>query len=200
MKGTFLVLIFAIAISKVDAQNHTYVAVKSKKNFNAKTEKILNEAIILVDSVINSSFFKEGILNAKFLFNENLSNSDILNLILNGEEFLSRKKDYTLDLFLETYPDQKGDNIGTTYGAKRIVTSQAYILKHGARCYAAHIIHEYCHTIGSNNAAFKHRHRVRTKMQRREKCQSVPYVIGDLARKTLGLATCNCECENYPQH
>lgn len=120
-------------------------------------------------------------------------------MFLSGKEIHFGGANDTMDLILETYPDQDGDNIGTTYGSKRIISSEAYILRNGARCYAAHIIHEYCHTIGKNKIGFGHHHRVLSKKQRRKKCQSVPYIIGDLARKILGIRTCKCECENYPQ-
>jgi hypothetical protein len=180
-------------------QNHTYVHVVSKKNFSQKADSILSIAIPLVDSVINSIEFREGILNAKFINNQNLSNTEILALFLSGKEVHFNVPNDTMDLVLETYPDQNGDNIGTTYGSKRIVSSEAYILRNGARCYASHIIHEYCHTIGKGTIGFGHRHRVLSKRQRREKCQSVPYIIGDLARKILGVRTCRCECENFPQ-
>lgn len=180
-------------------QPHTYVHLVSKKNFSPKADSILNIALPLIDSVINTLAFGEGILNAKFINTQNQLNTDILTLFLSGKEIHFNHANDTIDLVLETYPDQNGDNIGTTYGSKRIVSSEAYILRNGARCYAAHIIHEYCHTIGNGSIGFGHRHRVLSKKQRREKCQSVPYIIGDLARKILGIQTCKCECENYPQ-
>lgn len=195
----FSIFIFAFSTFSY-GQNHTYINLISKKNFSPKADSILKVALPLIDSVINTNTFREGILNGKFLNNQNLSNSEILTLFLSGKEIFTNNANDTLDLILETYPDQKGDNIGTTYNSKRIVSSEAYILRNGARCYAAHIIHEYCHTIGRANIGFSHRHTVMTKKQRREKCQSVPYIIGDLARKILNVQTCKCECENYPQN
>lgn len=197
-KIAFTILCF-VFVSICWGQQRTYVRVVSKLNFSRQADSLLNLALPLIDSVVNSMAFREGILNAKFVNNENLSNVEILSLILTGKEVHFHRSNDTMDLFLETYPDQSGDNIGTTYDSKRIVSSEAYIIRNGERCYAAHIIHEYCHTIGNGRYGFSHRHRVLTRRQRREKCQSVPYIIGDLARKILSVQTCYCECENYPQ-
>ncbi len=199
MKHLIFTFLFFISIFLSVGQSHTNVRLVSKKNFSPKADSILMIALPLIDSVINTVTFSEGILNAKFINNQNLSQKDILKLFLSGKEVHFNSANDTMDLVLETYPDQNGDNIGTTYGSYRIVSSEAYILRNGARCYAAHIIHEYCHTIGASNDGFSHRHRVFSKKHRREKCQSVPYIIGDLARRILGLQTCNCECENYSQ-
>jgi len=199
MKQSIFSFIFFILTFLSIGQTHSYVHLVSKKNFSPKADSILNIALPLIDSVINTNTFREGILTAKFINNQNQTNTDILTLFLSGKEVHLGSANDTMDLILETYPDQNGDNIGTTYGSKRIVSSEAYILRNGARCYAAHIIHEYCHTIGKSTIGFGHRHRVLSKKQRREKCQSVPYIIGDLARKILGVRTCKCECENYPQ-
>ncbi|MGB8192788.1 MAG: hypothetical protein WCF67_12750 [Chitinophagaceae bacterium] len=199
MKVLYLIVFLLLSGLISFSQAHTYVRVVSKKNFNQKIDSILNAALPLIDSVINTQAFKDGILNAKFLYSQNLSNQEILDLFLSGKEVHTSQANDTIDLILETYPDQNGDNIGTTHGSERIVSSEAYILRNGARCYAAHIIHEYCHTIGKGSAGFEHRHRVLSKKQRRQKCQSVPYIIGDLARKILSVKTCKCECEDYPQ-
>lgn len=199
MKTLFFIFIMLIGRLNVSfGQRRTVVHLISKKNFSQQADSVLNIALQLVDSVINTQEFKEGILKAKFARNNNLSNTEILSLFLSGQEVYQKKANDTMDLILETYPDQKGDNIGTTYSSTRIVSSEAYILRNGARCYAAHIIHEYCHTIGVEKTGFQHRHKVLSKKQRKEKCQSVPYVIGDLSRKILGVQTCKCECENYP--
>src|SRR6218665_547567 len=169
MKKPCLLIFFTLIGFLAIAQRHTYVRVVSKKNFNAKTDSVLRAALPLIDSVINSPAFREGILQAKFLNAKELANADILRLLLSGKEVHGDGPNDTLDLVLETYPDQNGDNIGTTYGSKRIVSSEAYILRNGARCYAAHIIHEYCHTIGDEESGFGHVHRVLTRKQRRKK-------------------------------
>jgi len=199
MKPLFFTFHFLLLTFLAVGQTHSYVHLVSKKNFSQKADSILNIALPLIDSIINTLVFRDGILNAKFINNQNQSNTDILTLFLSGKEVHFNDANDTIDLVLETYPDQNGDNIGTTYGSKHIVSSEAYIIRNGARCYAAHIIHEYCHTIGFGTIGFGHRHKVWSKKQRREKCQSVPYVIGELARKILGIPTCKCECENYPQ-
>lgn len=199
MKYSIISFSFVVFYMYSYGQQHTKVHVVEKNNFSAKADSILNVAIPLLDSVINSKAFQEGILIAKFIGNQRLSNDDILTLFKTGKEVHGNGANDTMDLILETYPDQNGDNIGTTYGSRRIVSSEAYIIRNGARCYAAHIIHEYCHTIGRDSIGFSHRHNVFSKKQRREKCQSVPYIIGDLARKILGVITCKCECENFPQ-
>ena len=199
MKKLFFAVLFLSFTLNSVGQIYTTVHLVSKKKFSQKADSILNLALPLIDSVINTLTFKAGILNSKFLNNKNLSNTEILDLFLSGKEVHSTGANGTMDLILETYPDQKGDNIGTTYGSRRIVSSEAYILRNGARCYAAHIIHEYCHTIGYDTTGFGHHHSTWTKKRKREKCQSVPYIIGDLARKILGVKTCNCECENYIQ-
>jgi hypothetical protein len=195
--NSFVVTFFSPSTS--EAQRHTYVHIADKKNFTPEMDSILSIALPLIDSVINTQAFRDGILKARFVNARGVSNTEIYEMYVSGKEVKSNAANDTMDLYLETYPDQNGDNIGTTYGSRRIVSSQAYIRRNGARCYAAHLIHEYTHTIGIGTTGFGHRHRVLSRRQRREKCQSVPYIIGDLARKILGLQTCKCECENYPQ-
>lgn len=199
MKAAYLFLFFWSATLATSAQNHLHVNLISAKYFSPKADSILRVALPLIDSVLNAPAFKEGILIARFVNTQGLTNEEIWNLIATGREVYNGTANGAVDLILETYPDQNGNNIGTTYGSKRIVSSEAYILRNGAKCYAAHLIHEYCHTIGKGTIGFGHRHKVLNKKQRREKCQSVPYIIGDLARKILKVPTCRCECENYPQ-
>ena len=131
---------------------------------------------------------------------QNLTNLQILVLFLSGKEIHKEVANDTINLILETYPDQNGDNIGTTYNSKTISSSEAYILRNGARCYAAHIIHEYCHTIRPGRFGFGHRHTVYTRKQRRQKCQSVPYIIGDLARKILASKPVNVSAKITHKH
>ncbi len=199
MKPIIAILFLTCVYQIMHAQVHTYVRVVSKDNFTHETDSILSVALPLIDSVVNTAAFRQGIFNARFRENKGLSNQTILNLFLGGKEVSSPIANDTIDLYLETYPDQRGDNIGSTFNSHTIVSSQAYILRKGARCYAAHIVHEYCHTIGNGKIGFEHPHNTFWPGNKRKKCQSVPYIIGDLARIILGINTCNFECENYQQ-
>jgi hypothetical protein len=183
------------------AQRHTHIRVLSKQNFTPSADSILQKALPLIDSVVNTPAFQQAVLTAIFTDNQGLSNEEILEMFLSGTESHRPRPNDTIDLVLETYLDQRGDNIGSTFNAKTIISSRAYMQQRGARCYAAHLIHEYCHTLGRiTGQGFTHLHRIRgSKKRKRLKCQSVPYIIGDIARRLLGV-TCNFECENYPQH
>ena len=176
--------------------NRTCVRVIFKENFSVKTDSVLKRALFLVDSIINTRKFKDSILSSVFVNSKDCSNDQILSLFLKGHEAWNALDNDTMDLNLAIYPDQNGDNIGTTYNSRKIVSSEKYILKNGAGCYAAHIIHEYCHTIGYNGSGFSHIHNT-SGGRKREKCLSIPYVIGEIARKQLGIKTCYFECEGF---
>ena len=187
-----------ISYSQILTQNYnlkaTKIIVTSKENFTSKTDSILQVALVLAEGVINSERFEKIILQAQFVNTKDCSNNEILKLIHSGYEIWKPVANDTIELQLGIYPDQNGNNIGSTWSSKKITTSEKYLLKNGAPCYAAHLIHEYCHTIGYDNEGFTHIHNTNGG-RRKEKCSSVPYVIGEIARKLLNISTCHFECE-----
>ena len=189
----FILSLFTIlTLNNCYAQDHISVRVIEQTNFDAQLQSVLDEAVLIIDSVVNNDAFKTKVLSSHFLGTNGKSNQEIWNLFSRGVEIHSPEPNNAMDLKLSIYPGQNGDNIGTTMGGEKIVSSRAYILRNGSKCYASHIIHEYFHTLG-----FVHRHRVFTKKQRREKCLSVPYVVGDVARIIMDCGSCGFECENF---
>ena len=194
-----LVLVGFRTFSQIPGDNfHTTVKITKKENFSPKTDSILKKSIFLIDSIVNTENFRKAIISANFVNFKGCSNHEILLLFLGGCEISKPILNDTMEFELVIYPDQQGDNIGTTYSSRRIVSSEKYILKNGERCYAAHLIHEYCHTIGYDGFGFAHIHNT-SNGRKREKCLSVPYIIGEVARKQLGMKTCHFECEGYEE-
>lgn len=187
-------LIFLIIASNgLFAQGErTSINIISKEKFTPETNRILEEAIVLMDSVVNTATFRDKLLAARLEKTNGHSNAQILEMILQGREVKRPQADYVIDFTLETYSDDRGDNIGSTFNQERIVTSDKYISSRGARCYASHLLHEYCHTLG-----FSHPHSFLFFGRKRKKCRSVPYVVGNIVRELLGKDTCGAACESY---
>ncbi|MBC7388301.1 MAG: hypothetical protein H7329_03745 [Opitutaceae bacterium] len=177
---------------------HTSINIIKKENFTPKTDSILQKSIFFIDSIVNTENFRKAIISANFVNVKGCSNQEILRLFLGGGEISKPILNDTMEFELAIYPNQNGDNIGSTYNSRKIVSSEKYIFKNGARCYAAHLIHEYCHTIGYDGFGFAHIHNT-SNGRKREKCLSVPYVIGEIARKQLGIKTCHFECEGFEE-
>ena len=194
-----LVLVGFRTFSQIQGNNfHTFVKITKRENFTFKTDSILKKSVFLIDSIVNTENFRKAIISANFVNVKGCTNHEILLLFLGGCEISKPILNDTMEFELVIYPDQQGDNIGTTYSSRRIASSEKYILKNGARCYAAHLIHEYCHTIGYDGFGFAHIHNT-INGRKREKCLSVPYIIGEIARKQLGMKTCHFECEGYEE-
>ena len=194
-----LVLVGFRTFSQIQGNNfHTFVKITKRENFTFKTDSILKKSVFLIDSIVNTENFRKAITSANFVNIKGCTNHEILLLFLGGCEISKPILNDTIEFELAIYPDQQGDNIGTTYSSRRIVSSEKYIFKNGARCYAAHLIHEYCHTIGYDGFGFAHIHNT-SNGRKREKCLSVPYIIGEIARKQLGMKTCHFECEGYEE-
>jgi hypothetical protein len=177
------ILVLVLCTHKIEAQTSTTVSVSFHKEFETEDKIILEEALLLIEQIINSNEFKKAVSEASYRDNKNLSGKEILEMILQGTEVHSNEIDYEMDFILSTYPGQSGDNVGSTYGGTRIETSQSYIRRNGAKYYAAHLIHEYCHTLG-----FTHIHKtLGLKSRKRRKQNSVPYKVGSIAKKILGI-------------
>ncbi len=190
----FLLTSLAKAQNQIQT-SHTSIKILKRQNFTPKTDSILQKAVFLIDSIVNTAGFRNAVLAAQFVNTKGCTNEEIRFLFLKGHEVFKPFDNDTLEFELSVYPDQNGDNIGTTYHSKRIETSEKFILKNGAKCYAAHLIHEYCHTIGYDGLGFAHIHNT-SNGRKQEKCSSVPYVMGEIARRLLNSKTCHFECEN----
>lgn len=134
----------------------------------------LDSAVDIVEMLVNSKLFEEKVLRSKYLRKKNKSNQEILNLFKSGKKESSVSDNVIINLKVDVYDNSKNE-IGNTDNDNVIHTNKQYILENGASCYAAHLIHEYCHVLGFRHAKWRLPFRSKT----------VPYKIGDFATEIL---------------
>lgn len=154
----------------------TTVTIASKTNFDPQTDAILNDAVRLLEQTMNSPQFASEMAATFFRETGGLSSQQVLDKLLAGSN-----KNGTIILNLDLYNNPEGGNeVGHTDANNIIHTYRNYVLQYGAPCYAAHLAHEYCHTLGfTHNFPFG-----------RRKHQTVPYLVGDIVG---GLTGCDGE-------
>ncbi|PSK91247.1 hypothetical protein [Taibaiella chishuiensis] len=161
----------------------TRVRVDYKDGFDKTTDSMLTVAVRLIDSVVNSDLFAQKVKQASFKRNQNKTNEAILAMIRNGTA--PGNPDHVIHLKVAVYNKYAGGGeVGVTvYDTKMKTyitrTFRGYIMANGAACYAAHLMHEYCHVMG-----FTH---PKLKFLGHAKAKSVPYVIGDIVADILGV-------------
>lgn len=163
-------------------QNITKVrAIKVDSSFDEQSSKILKIAIERLEKIFNSKEFKNEVLKAKLrIGNKGLSNSEIFELIMSGEnKHMNESVDFSIDLRLRVFDNYFGSgNFGITNMTTRVTrTHRCFILENNIDCYISHLAHEYMHQIGFIDK--------RTWFLGK-KTKSVPYKIGNIVKKILG--------------
>lgn len=168
--------VLLLLVTSASAQR-TAVQVDYKSGFNHETDSILQVALHLLDSIVNTDSFAARMNSATFKRNNGLSNKEILDRYRSGNE--NGVADNIINLRLDVYPGYAGGGeVGHTTGDNVTHTYQEYITRNGAACYAAHLAHEYAHVLGFSHPRFR--------FLGNTKALSVPYVIGDIVAGLLG--------------
>jgi hypothetical protein len=144
------------------------------------TEKDRNRvlaAAAVLDMVINSVEFKDAVLSfvhdgkVQFADNQGLTNKQIYDVLMSGQEVLDPKLDYTWNIQTQLYEKRLSKAIGYTYPNVTWVRSNLKFLRRMSLAeIAAHIGHEHCHKLG-----FKHDFK-----KTKKRPYSVPYGIGSI--------------------
>lgn len=166
-----------LATTPARGQAPTQFKVVKAGGFSPVTDSLLTQALLLLNQHFFSPEFEQEIIKARMKITLGLTPAQIRARITApdaGNSILMR---------LEVYPAYAGgDEVGVTIsnpdGSHLTRTYEGYILEHGAKCYAAHLAHEYCHWVGFWHPRFK--------FLGNRKRLSVPYVIGDLLAARLG--------------
>ncbi len=145
--------------------------------FTPATEQALDQAIVFLNDHFFSAGFRTQIVNASTFFRNGLTPQQVYDALMPPNDLARNRIVLRLSVY-DTYAG--GGEVGVTThddrGLYLTSTYQKYILENGAKCYAAHLAHEYCHWRGFLDlglfARIKHR--------------SVPYVVGDLFAEYLG--------------
>jgi len=174
-------------------------------NENYKDDDLekLNRTLKLIESTINETKFKNAVLNFKsFQFTsysclykvriktfylQEYTNEEIYNMLINGK----RNEDHNsyMDLKVRLYDKRVWTAIGYTDSDNIITTYRSAFNNMNESQLAAHITHEWTHTLG-----FEHSYKKSCDPTRN--CFSVPYAIGNIVEIILtGKCKNNCQYE-----
>lgn len=127
----------------------------------------LDDAVKILERVVNSDQFGKRVENSKYFRNNKMKGAAILQKIRTGHEE-NTMPDNIISLLVEVYNNKKNE-IGHTTPDGIIHTNKEWILSNSATCYAAHLLHEYCHVLGFSHSWLRLPFRSKT----------VPYKIGN---------------------
>lgn len=148
----------------------------------------VQRTITLIEQVINSTAFKDAILNFRrngngkrsFSFKKHplarfkkYSNAKVYDKIVAAKQRAGNVQDGSMDLYLTLVPGGDGVTIGYGYPKdKEIFTYSEYFNRATDASLANHFVHEWCHKIGFDHAFHA--------WQDKNRDFSVPYAIGNL--------------------
>lgn len=173
--STVFTLIFCLPL-------HSQKTTVSYQTYNGFDDPIvkakLDTAIAILQEVVNDPAFEKAFFDTRFIRRKRKSKLEIFNLIKRGQEDDGSLPDNVINLKLMVYNNEKNE-VGHTDGGDTIHTHKGYILANPAVCYAAHLLHEYCHVLGFTHAFLRMPLRFMT----------VPYRAGRIVARMKG---CYC--------
>lgn len=117
-------------------------------DYQKSDEEKLTNALISFRSAVNSTKFRNLIINHKpFKNDDNLNNQGIYNTIMSGQE-QGTEVDFTANLRLAINLKDGIDKVGYTTSTGKIFTYRNMFNKLSSNELAGHYAHEYCHTLG----------------------------------------------------
>lgn len=150
-------------------------------DFNALKEDKLRDAVERMVIVINSEDFKQKVLNHEyqgvktFVDNNNLTNEEVYQTLLDGVETLNGVLDNEIDLDLTLYY-ANNSTVGYTYpNTNRVWINDKFFTTNTPGKVAGNLVHEWTHKLG-----FGHDFNV---TQRRN--YSVPYAVGNIIQELV---------------
>lgn len=166
------------SVSSVPTQALTFnVNIKLVNFTNSQEEKML-KAVELIKGLVASEEFRSKVLNHKYngiktyVDNRGMTNAQIYQRILDGNESLQNTKDNEMDVEVELYY-ANNTTVGYTYAnSKRIWANTKYFNTYSVASVAANLMHEWLHKLGFTHA-------VSYSVSRD---YSVPYGVGGIVR------------------
>lgn len=151
------------------------------RDFSQPKEEKLNDAIERMLIVINSEEFKQKVLNHEYqgektyVDNQELTNEEIYNVIMQGVETLNGEVDQEMDLDLTLYYSNNS-TVGYTYpNTNRVWINDKFFTTNTLGKVAGNIVHEWTHKLG-----FTHDF---NRTERRN--YSVPYAVGNIIQELV---------------
>lgn len=151
------------------------------ENFNATQDAKVKEAMRRVHIVINSKEFQKRVINhtfegtKTFVDNRNMSNLQVYEKIMSGQEDLLPKKDHTMNLSLSMYY-KYGSTVGYTYpNTLKVWINSRFFNSNSYGRVAANVVHEWTHKLGFDHAYYYDYSRP----------YSVPYGVGTIIEELV---------------
>lgn len=168
-------------------------------NLNYKGENLikLNRSLLMIESTLNGDRFKNAVLNfsipdgkKSFHFKaykcrligrreiqlKEYSNAEVYNKIMKGHSGNGTEK--FMNFKVEIRPGDVGAAAGSSTIDDVIHTNEEDLKVMSDEKFAAHLVHEYCHTLGFRHSESK-------KCDNLRDCFSVPYAIGNIVQIIL---------------
>ena len=158
--------------------------------FSEKEKVLLNDALNLLQEAINTTIFKEMLINHtyngrrefvdNYIFRNReriyMTNEEVYEHFMSGSETHAPEADHKMNLILEAWERKRcTSTVGKTdMVSGRIATYKCWLERFEPYNYAAHLAHEYCHALG-----FWHN-------RRRTASGSVPYAVGKYIEQIAG--------------
>lgn len=180
------------------------IKLKSHQGYNGENLEKLNESLVLLEGTLNGQQFKDTVLNFKsdkteggtfhFIMYtkwrnrridlEKFTNQEIYDKVMAGNETDGIDCFIVYNLTLEK--GAGGSSVGYTDANGNIHTYTNDFLEMTTGEIAAHLLHEYTHTIGFEHSQSNRNDNLRD-------CYSVPYALGNFVEIiTTGKCTYDC--------
>ena len=151
------------------------------RDFTPAQQEKMDEAIRRLKIVINSTEFKEAILKHTykgervFVDNNGLSNEEVYESLLLGQETLNPVIDEEIDIDITLYFEDNS-TVGYTYpSSERIWVNNKFFATYSYGKVAANVIHEWTHKLG-----YGHDYQRTTR-----RSYSVPYGVGSIVKELV---------------
>lgn len=147
------------------------------EGFSASGLEKLKQAFKLLEEVLNSSEFKDRVINFKngqgerrYASNNGFTNEQIYQIFMEGREILLNNTPGEMNLFLKLYNNPLSNVIGYTTPTSNVINiNNKFFRNYRVQDVAANLTHEWLHKLG-----FDH--------QSAREHDSVPYAIGYMIR------------------
>lgn len=169
-----------------DSITSGHLSVKGMKidGFNGEGLKKLNLAFSLLEKVVNTTEFKDRVINFKnrdgkreFASNKGLTNEEIYQTFMEGREILQENTPGEMNFYLKLYYNPFSKVIGYTSGNTNLINiNWKFFKRYEPANVAANLAHEWVHKIGFDHTSAK---------EHDSAPYAIGYIVGDMAERIL---------------